>query len=100
MYLGVRAVIAKSYARMHHTNLVNFGILPLVYADEADYGRLQVGDALELPNVASDLRAGDTVKVRNASQDYEFTCRHNLSPRQVDILLAGGLLNHVKGSAL
>ncbi|MFQ6019669.1 MAG: aconitase family protein, partial [Dehalococcoidia bacterium] len=100
MYLGVRAVIAKSYARMHHTNLVNFGILPLVFADQADYDRLRVGDVLEVAGLHEGLRTSDGIRMRNASQDYEFSCRHNLSPRQVEILLAGGLLNHVKANAV
>jgi aconitate hydratase len=95
MYLGVKAVLAKSYARMHHTNLVNFGILPLLLANEADYEGLQVGDVLEVPNLREALPAAE-VKVRNTSQDYEFPVRHNLTPRQVKTLLAGGLLNYVK----
>jgi aconitate hydratase len=98
MYLGVKAVLAKTYARMHHTNLVNFGILPLVFADEADYDRIDVGDVLEMPDVRDAVRGGQ-VTVRNATQAYEFTARHNLSERQVEVLLEGGLLNHVKAHA-
>ncbi|MCH7835691.1 MAG: aconitate hydratase [Chloroflexi bacterium] len=98
MYLGVKAVLAKTYARMHHTNLVNFGILPLIFADEADYDRINVGDVLEMPDVRDAVRGGE-VTVRNATQAYEFTARHNLSERQVEVLLEGGLLNHVKAHA-
>ncbi|KKM03729.1 hypothetical protein LCGC14_1771500 [marine sediment metagenome] len=58
MHLGVKAVLAKTYARMHHTNLVNFGIIPLVLADEADYERIQAGDTLEIPDVGDAVRAG------------------------------------------
>ena len=98
MYLGVKAVLAKTYARMHHTNLVNFGILPLIFADEADYDRIEVGDVLEMPDVRDAVHGGE-VTVRNATQAYEFTARHNLSERQVEVLLEGGLLNHVKAHA-
>jgi aconitate hydratase len=98
MFLGVRTVLAKTYARMHHTNLVNFGILPLVFAAEADYDRISVGDVLELPDVRDALTGGE-VTVRNATQGYEFTARHNLSERQIEVLREGGLLNHVKAHA-
>ncbi len=98
MYLGIAAVLAKTYARMHHTNLVNFGIIPLVFADEADYDRISVGDALEIPDVRDAVLSGQ-MTVRNTTQGYEFTARHNLSRRQVEMLLEGGLLNHVKAHA-
>ncbi len=94
MYLGVKAVLAKTYARLHHTNLVNFGILPLVLDDAAD-DRINVGDVLELPDVRDTIRSGQ-VTVRNTTQGYEFTARHNLSERQIDVLLEGGQLNYVK----
>jgi aconitate hydratase len=98
MFLGVRAVLAKTYARMHHTNLVNFGILPLLFAAEADYDRINARDVLELPDVR-DALAGGEVTVRNTTQGYEFTTRHNLSERQIEVLREGGLLNHVKAHA-
>ncbi len=95
MYLGVKAVFAKTYARLHHTNLVNFGILPLVLDDGPDYDRINAGDVLELPDVRDTIRGGQ-VTVRNTTQGYEFTARHNLSERQIEVLLEGGLLNYVK----
>ncbi len=98
MYLGVKAVFAKTFARMHHTNLINFGILPLRFVNDADYERLRPGDELEIPNVRDAIAEGHQVRVRNVSQDYEFTVRHDLSPRQVNIALAGGLLNYVRSS--
>ena len=98
MYLGVRAVLAKTYARLHHTNLVNFGILPLTFAREGDYDRISVGDQLEIPDVRNAIGSGE-VTVRNVTQGYEFTARHNLTERQVAILLEGGLLNYVKARA-
>jgi aconitate hydratase len=98
MYLGVKAVLAKTYARMHHTNLVNFGILPLVFVEEGDYDRINVDDALEIPDVRDAVGSGEVI-VRNTTQGYEFTARHNLSERQVEVLREGGLLNHVKARA-
>ncbi len=98
MYLGVKAVFAKTFARMHHTNLINFGILPLRFIDEADYERLNPGDVLLIPNVRQAIRDGSQITVRNTIQGYEFTARHDLTPRQVEIVLAGGLLNQVRSS--
>ena len=98
MYLGVKAVFAKTFARMHHTNLINFGILPLRFIDEADYERLNAGDVLLIPNVRQAIRDGSQITVRNTIQGYEFTARHELTPRQVEIVLAGGLLNQVRSS--
>lgn len=95
MYLGVKAVFAKSFARMHHANLVNFGILPVVLTDE-DYDAIEVGDRLELAGVRDAVGRGEAVPVKNLTQGTEFVARHRLSPRQVEIVLAGGLLNFVK----
>ena len=96
MYLGVKAVLAKSYARMHHTNLVNFGIVPLLLPD-ADYERLGEGDMLEFESTREALTQRD-VRVRNATKGYDFIARHQLTPRQVEVLLRGGLLNYVRES--
>lgn len=101
MYLGLRAVIAKSFARIHWSNLINFGILPLVFANEADYEGIAQGDLLEIVGVRAALASGAaTLTVHNLSQGTEFQVRHNLTPRQAQILLDGGLLNHIKRSAV
>jgi aconitate hydratase len=96
MYLGVKAVLAKSFARIHWANLVNFGILPLVFASEADYDRLRPDDQLEIVGAREALSAGRFFQVRNVTQGYEFAVQYNLSERQRHILLAGGLLNFVR----
>lgn len=97
MYLGVKAVIAKSFARIHRANLVNFGILPLVFVDEADYDRVDQGDILDMPVVREELQAGkDELTVRNVNKDVTFSVKHDLSPRQIEIILAGGQLNYTK----
>jgi len=96
MALGVKAVIAKAFARIHGANLVNFGILPLTFSNEADYDRVKQDDRLEIPNARTKLAAGEPLTVKNVSQDYEFPVRYALSERQRRVLVAGGLLNFVR----
>ncbi len=98
MYLGLRVVLAKSFARIHWTNLVNFGILPLVFETESDYDQVEQGDELEIADVRQAIQKGSDVPIRNLTRNSEFTARHTLSPRQVEIMLAGGRLNYVKSS--
>jgi aconitate hydratase len=99
MYLGLKAVIAKSFARIHRANLVNFGIVPLTLGSDADYDQVEQGDELELVGLGEALNSGTPVTVRNLSKGSEFVVQHSLTPRQAEIVLAGGLLNHVKASA-
>jgi aconitate hydratase len=95
-YLGVRGVIVKSFARIHRANLVNFGILPLLFVDERDYETLAQEDLLRIERIAERLRAGRELAVRNLTRDQEFRVRHDLTPREIEIVLAGGLLNYTK----
>jgi len=100
MHLGVRAVLAKAFARIHRANLINFGILPLTFVDAADYDRLETGDELEIAEAAKAMREGrEALTVRNLSRGFSFEARHGLTERQRDIILAGGLLNFVKQQA-
>ncbi|MBS3820547.1 MAG: aconitate hydratase [Planctomycetes bacterium] len=96
MYLGVRVVIAKAIERIHQANLVNFAILPLVFAHDGDYDRIQPGDALVVEGVDEAIASGETVTVRNGTQGVEFECKVQLAPRQRTILAAGGLLQYTK----
>jgi aconitate hydratase len=96
MYLGVKAVIAKSFSRIHHANLVNIGILPLVFVDEADYGAIEQGDEWEISSVHAALQAGGELTVRNLTQDRTFSVTYHLTERQVAVILSGGLLNYIK----
>ncbi len=96
MYLGVKAVIAKSYERIHTANLINFGILPLVFENETEYNLLDQGDSLEIPDLHGALASGSPLAVRNATKGRSFTVTCTLSERQKRILLAGGALNLVK----
>ncbi|MGQ9581908.1 MAG: aconitate hydratase [Thermoplasmatota archaeon] len=96
MYMGVRAVLAKSFERIHSANLINFGILPLTFASEADYDRVEQGDELEIPSVREVLRAGKPMLVRDRTRGFEFEVKYELTERQKAIVLAGGTLSFIK----
>jgi aconitate hydratase len=92
-YLGVRAVVAKSFERMHKANLVNFGVLPLVFASEADYDKVSQGDELEIAGLRQAVAAGEReLRVKDKSAGFEFIVRCELSERQRKIALSGGAL--------
>lgn len=91
-YLGIKAVIAKSFARIHKSNLVNFGIFPLIFRDISDYEKISVSDKLEIENVG-DITSKTHLVVRNTTKNMSFVVTHDLTERQVKILLAGGLLS-------
>ena len=95
-FLGLRAALAVSFARIHWQNLPNFGILPLTFADPADYERVEPGDTLVLEGVREAVQAGRELIVENATQHNSFPVRHDLSGRQVELLLEGGLINWMK----
>jgi len=97
-YLGVRAVIAKSFARIHQQNLINFGILPLTFDNAADYDTIDAEDILEIPNVREAIQAGNEVEVINTSKSLRYKTKHAMSPRQLAIILDGGIINHLKKS--
>jgi aconitate hydratase len=96
MYLGVRAVIAKSFARIHRTNLINWGVVPLVFDDPAAWGEIERDDRLRLPSLRQSLAAGARVSVENTRTGAAFGASCVLTPRERDILLAGGVLAHTK----
>jgi predicted aconitate hydratase len=95
-HLGVRAVITKSFERIHAANLINFGIVPLLFADEADYDRFTQGDGIEIPDVREAIRKGGKIRARNVTRGFDFDVTHSLTARQVDIILAGGRLAYTK----
>lgn len=95
--LGVRAVVAKSFARIHRRNLIAQGILPLILASEEDYRRARQGDTWEFPDVRAVLERGErqcSVRIKEAGD--EFSLRANFSPRERRVLLDGGLLAHIR----
>jgi aconitate hydratase len=91
-YLGLRAVVAQSYARIHWQNLVNFGVLPLEFVDESDYDEIETGDVLSISGIRGSIGSSDRLTIRNTTRDTEYGVRHRLSPRQVEVLLTGGLI--------
>jgi aconitate hydratase len=95
-YLGLRAVLAVGFARIHWQNLPNFGILPLTFADPADYEWVEPGDTLVLEGVREAVQAGRELIVENITQHSSFPVQHDLSGRQVQLLLEGGLINWMK----
>jgi len=100
MYLGLKAVIAKSFARIHRANLINFGILPLLFGNPGDYATIAQGDVLEIPNLLKALKKGlDKVELRNLSRNKACTLTLNFSARERDVLAAGGLLNLTRSKA-
>ena len=95
-YLGLKVVIAQSFARIHRQNLVNFGVLPLIFVDPDDQGRVNQGDVLEIEDAIEALRKGGTVSVKNATQKTIFATEHGLTARQIAAVLEGGLINVVR----
>ena len=96
LYLGVKAVIAKSFARIHCANLINSGILPLTFTNPLIYDKIQQGDELSMPNVRAEIEAGEKITVKNITRGFDFTVDIDLSDRQRAIILAGGQLNFTK----
>jgi aconitate hydratase len=99
-YLGVRAVLVKSFARIHLSNLINFGILPLTFQNAEDYSQVSAGDNLSLPALKKNLLAGQTILVKNETTGKSWEMKCALSARQLEILSAGGFLNWLKNSAV
>jgi aconitate hydratase len=99
MYLGVRAVIAKSIERIHKANLINFCIVPIEFADPADYDKIDSGDELQIDNLLEAIKANDEVKIVKADGSFEFVGKLELSERDREILLSAGLLNYTRKKA-
>ena len=97
LYLGIRAVIAKSFARIHQANLINSGILPLVFADEKDYDRIGQGDELRLPDVRAKIMSGEErLTTEDITNGFRFDVLLPLTERQREMILAGGLINMMR----
>jgi aconitate hydratase len=91
-FLGVKAVLARGFARIHRKNLVNFGILPLVFEDPADYDRIEQGDELEVADVRGVLLRNGPVLARHVARGRELRLRHDMSRREIEQVLAGGII--------
>lgn len=94
MYLGIKAVIAQSFERIHAANLINFGIIPLTFAREEDYEKISQGDDIEINNIVDQLKKGKDIVLENRTEDLKILLVCELSERQRGILFAGGLLNY------
>ena len=98
LYLGVKAVITKSFARIHCANLINAGILPLNFANPDDYDKITQGDELSLKGIKNAIINNEPAVLVNVTKNEEYEIKYDLSQRQKDIILAGGLLNYTKES--
>lgn len=96
LYLGIKAVIVKSFARIHVANLINAGILPLTFQNESDYDDISLGDRLSLPDVRQKLANGEQIVLKNETTGKDIPLCSGFSERQVKMLLAGGLLDYTR----
>jgi aconitase A len=92
-YLGAQIVVAQSFARIHWQNLINFGVLPLTFVDPSAYERLHAGDTIRIPNIGRVLTSGEQCVATVDGSSSSITLQHNLSERQIEILMAGGAIN-------
>ena len=99
LYLGIKAVIVKSFARIHVANLINAGILPLTFENESDYDRIELGDALSLPNIRDCVQNGTPIVLQNLTKNESYALCNAFSKRQIELLLAGGLLDYTRNNA-
>jgi len=95
-YLGLKVVLVKDFARIHRQNLVNFGILPLTFVHVADYDKLEEGDTLILSNIYENIKNKRSFSIMLKDKQKSIEVAHDLTPRQINIVLAGGLINMVK----
>ena len=95
-YLGLRIVVAKSFARIHRQNLINYGILPLLFVDPTDYDRLEMNDTLRVRDLREKLESGGKIQLESPNAAIET--RHGLTPGQIEIILDGGVVNHRRNS--
>jgi aconitate hydratase len=99
MFLGVRAVIAKSFERIHAANLINFGILPLTFVNEPDYDLLGAESDVEIAGILTALKSGSELSLVDRTSKKRIPLKYSLSARQREILLAGGMLNYTRMKA-
>ena len=95
LYLGIKAVLAKSFARIHKANLINSGIIPMVFDNENDYNNIDLNDDFEINNLYEDLKKGK-VKITNTTKGEDFYVKVELSPYEIEVIKAGGKLNYTK----
>jgi len=99
MFLGIQAVLVKSFARIHRSNLINFGILPLQFEDPGDYDRLRSGDRLVIKDLDKTISSSQKYVIKNATQGYAFTVVSSLNDREQEIIKKGGLLPYTRAQS-
>lgn len=99
LQLGIKGVIAKSFARIHMANLINSGIIPMTFENEADYDSIDLSDELTIDNAIEQVKNADTIVVKNLTKGTQFNAKVSLSDRQVEMILAGGLLNFTRNQS-
>ena len=99
LYLGIKAVIAKSFARIHCANLINAGIMPFTFANADDYDKIDTDDILALDGIRAKIQNGEKVTIKNVTKGEEYELCYDYSDRQTAMILDGGLLNYTKNSA-
>jgi aconitate hydratase len=95
-FLGLKAVLAKSFARIHRQNLINFGILALTFSQSSDWEKINRDDELEMPDVRSAIQEGTRIKVLNKTRNQVYQMEHSMSARQIEMMLEGSLINVVR----
>lgn len=96
LYLGIKGVVAKSFARIHKANLINFGIVPMTFAHEGDYDLLQQGDCLTIEDFFTQAQAGSSIQGKYGANGKSISFKVDITPRELEIILVGGLLNYTK----
>ncbi|MBN1232100.1 MAG: aconitate hydratase [Candidatus Coatesbacteria bacterium] len=99
MFLGIKAVIVKSFARIHLANLINFGIIPFMFENPQDYDRIKQDDEIIINDIQNQLENGNLVVTQNKTQNYTFTLKHSLNSEEIEVIKAGGRLNLTKKKA-
>ncbi len=96
LYLGIKSVVAKSFARIHQANLINAGIVPFTFANADDYDKIEQGDELAIENIRDSISGKKDITLKNLTKNEEYPLSYEFSERQTDMILAGGLLNYTR----
>jgi aconitate hydratase len=94
-FLGIKSVLAKSYARIHRSNLINFGIIPLVFEKEEDWKKIDRDDVLKIENIVESIRKETSISVQNKTKNISISMKCTLTAHEKTILLEGGLINYM-----
>lgn len=96
MYLGLQAVIAKSFARIHRANLINFGVIPLLFISDEDYFKIEQGDRILIQDIVEGIKGNQRFRIENKTKNYTFEVSSNLNEKERELILNGGLLPYIK----